>query len=235
METLIHFLSDIDSKKPQKWFRTIAEKLMCNYVIQKGKQQYKIVEIEFYFYSREHQDVITYPRKMEAGRWFFHSSGVDLTFKSNGIEHLKDDKYKIDDNAYFGGILIRGLYKFDDKNSEYIFGPQRCVNELWDNFNAFDEIGEYPILKEYETGKRFHSNLKRCKRHINIKDDKRRHDKICEWAKKIALDWGEHQISAYDKGLLNENYRYFNLPDYEDSTLTKIPSHARPKKETLIP
>ena len=236
METLKNILSNIPQKEPQKLFQTIAEELMCNYVIQKGKQQYKIVEIEFYFYSPDHQDIITYPRDIKAGRWFFHPSGVDLTFTSNGIEYLKDGKYKISDNAYFGGILIRGLYKFDDKDSIYIFGPQKCVNELWDNFSAFDEadIKEYPVLKR-ENEKIFHSNLRKCKRHINIKNDKLRHDKIREWAKRIALDWNEHQISAYDEGLLNESYRYFNLPDYEDSTLAKFPSYARPLKSSLIP
>ena len=236
METLNNILSNIPTKEPQKLFQTIAEELMCNYVIQKGKQQYKIVEIEFYFYSRDHQDVITYPRYIEAGRWFFHPSGVDLTFKSNGIEYQKDGKYKISDNAYFGGILIRGMYKFDGNDSKYIFGPQKCVDELWDDFDAFDEAGikEYPVLKEYENGKIFHSNLRKCKRHINIKDEKL-HDKIREWAKRIDLDWKEHQICAYNESLLNESYRYFNLPDYEDSTLAKIPSYARPLKSNLIP
>lgn len=225
METLKNILSNIPTKEPQTLFQTIAEELMCNYVIQKGIQQYRIVEIEFYFYSRDHQDVITYPRYIDAGRWFFHSSGVDLTFKSNGVN-----------NACFEGILIRGLYKLYDKDRKYIFGPQKCVDELWNNLNAFDEAGikEYPVLKR-EDEKRFHSNLRKCERHINIKNDKRRHDKIREWAKRIALDWDEHQISAYDEGLLNGCYRYFNLPDYEDSTLAKIPSYARPLKSNLIP
>ena len=236
METLKNILSNIPTKEPQKLFQTIAEELMCNYVIQKGIQQYRIVEIEFYFYSRDHQDVITYPRDTKEGRWFFHPSGVDLTFTSNGIEYLKDGKYKISDNAYFGGILIRGLYKLYDKDRKYIFGPQKCVDELWNNLNAFDEAGikEYPVLKECENEKIFHSNLRKCERHINIKNDKRRHDKIREWAKRIALDWDEHQISAYDEGLFNGCYRYFNLPDYEDSTLAKIPSYARPIKSNLI-
>lgn len=62
------------------YFEEIARLLMNNFVIAKGNVKYEIVEIEFYLYTPQHPDIITYPRAISAGRWYFHPSGVDLTF-----------------------------------------------------------------------------------------------------------------------------------------------------------
>ena len=227
MEILRKLLSDTDNKDLQVWFQNIASELMCNHVIQKEKHQYAIVEIEFYYYSPEHRDVITYPRQMESGRWFFHQSGVDLTFDSFDIK-FQNDKFELGKNSRFGGILIRGLRKLD--GGEYIFGPQRCVNELWDNFDAFGTTAEmeYPVLKEHKAVAS--SNLRACKRHIAIKEDKQ-HDKIIKWAGQLGLDWDDDDIKNYKQALFDSNdkylYRYFNLPDY--SILKKNRYIARPK------
>lgn len=121
-----------NTKDFQKYFAEIAEMLMNNYVIAKGNAEYEIVEIEFYLFTPDHPDVITYPRKCEPGQWFFHQSGVDLAFES-----AKDR---------FGGILIRGIKRITD--GHFILGPQKCVYELWDKFNAFDCDYNYPILHE---------------------------------------------------------------------------------------
>lgn len=223
METLKKLLSDTGNEDLQVWFQTIANELMCNHVIQKGERQYAIVEIEFYYYSPEHRDVITYPRQMKSGRWFFHQSGVDLTFGSYSITDKSGYK-----NAQFGGILIRGLRKLDD--GKYIFGPLKCIDELWDNFDAFGTTAEveYPVLKEHKAVAS--SNLRACKRHIAIKKDKQ-HDKVKEWAGRLGL--GLSDIGTYEDDLFNNPekylYRYFNLPEYSSSILNNIPSNARPK------
>lgn len=114
-------------------FKEAAELLMNLCSIQKGGKEYEVVDIEFYMYNYQHPDVITYSRVMEMGRWFFHPSGVDLTFHST-----------LDT---FGGILIRGIRNVNDDNDQ-ILGPQKCVDALWDNFNAFDSQSdtEYPII-----------------------------------------------------------------------------------------
>lgn len=234
MGALRELLTDTSGKHLQTAFQTIAEELMCNYVIQKGGRQYVIVEIEFYYYSPEHRDVITYPRKMEAGRWFFHQSGVDLTFNSFDIEQLVEGKFKLGENARFGGVLIRGLRRLD--NGDYIFGPQKCVNELWSDFDAFgiSTREEYPILKEHKAISS--PNLKACKRYINIKGgDKDEHQlsKIREWARRLNVDWDNNAIRIYKEDVFANTekylYRYFNLPNYEFSTLKNIPPNARPK------
>ena len=232
METLKTLLSGIDLKNPQASFDSIAEELMCNHIIQKRSYQYEIAEIEFYFYSPEYRDIITYPRDIRAGRWFFHPSGVDLTFDSFGIKY--EDAWILDEDVHFGGILIRGLYRLNDK--KYIFGPHKCVDELWDNFDALgiSAHDEYPILKFQKASIR---NLRKCKRCINILESKRIH-KINEWASRLGLNRDKINIEKYADELFNENdkylCRYFNLINYDYSTTKYIPSNARPKNMNVI-
>lgn len=117
------------------YFEDIAELLMKNFVIEKGSERYEIVETEFYLYTAEHPDVITYPRAIGAGRWYFHQSGVDLTFESTAER--------------FGGILIRGLRDINDPGNQ-IFGPMKCMETLWNHFDAvLIAQAEYPLLVPY--------------------------------------------------------------------------------------
>ncbi|MDE7386687.1 MAG: hypothetical protein K2N28_06070 [Muribaculaceae bacterium] len=244
MDSLINLLSikDLTSDEIQMRFQDIAKVLMGDYVIKKGNKDYAIVEIEFYLYSPKHRDLITYPRKMKPGRWFFHQSGVDLTFESQGVEvtiENKKETYNAKD-ATFGGILIRGLYDLDNDNNgkevdRYIFGPINCVNLLWDDFDAFPNSGaEYPILiKDSERINLI--NLVKCKRCINIKGDKR--DKVCKWAERIGINRDEFtkEIDTYCEELFTDDdkylYRFFNLiTECNPITVKKIlPAAARPK------
>lgn len=140
MTDLIEELKQILKFPDPSRFKDIADILMNKCCISKNDKKYEIVEIEFYLFTPDHQDVITYPRKISAGQWFFHPSGVDLTFESN--------------HEHFGGILIRGIKRLSprvegDKCQLLIMGPQKCIDELWDNFDAFnnDKV-EYPHISE---------------------------------------------------------------------------------------
>ena len=119
-----------------------AKRLMCEFCIVKGDFYYQIGEIEFYYYSPNHKDIITYPRNCFQGLWFFHQSGVDLTIQS-----------KVDgENPNFGGILIRSVRKYTKEGTciKTICGPQRCVNELFDYLNAIDNsIERTPKIIKY--------------------------------------------------------------------------------------
>ena len=111
-------------------FDEIANKLFRNYHIVKGDDTYEFLEIEFYFYSPNHRDLITYPRNgRKPGMWFFHMSGVDITFGSNDKEG--------DNPLMYGGILIRSIFKTSG-DKKYICGPMKCVDELFDYIYAFD-------------------------------------------------------------------------------------------------
>ena len=106
-----------------------AKKLMGGHRIVKGNLYYQIAEIEFYFYSPQHPDIITYPRNCMEGLWFFHSSGVDITTKSN--------------NEEYGGVLIRSIIRNDgtvlkcDSFHPYIKEGNMNVNEFFYE-SAFD-------------------------------------------------------------------------------------------------
>lgn len=151
-------------------FKEAAELLMNLCSIQKGEKEYEIVDIEFYMYNSHHPDVITYPRVMDMGRWFFHSSGVDLTFHSTPNR--------------FGGILIRGIRNVNDDNDQ-ILGPQKCVDALWDNFNAFDNQydTEYPIISSAANTRS--EEIIQCPRWISVPKGRTEIDRIKEWKERI--------------------------------------------------
>lgn len=123
------FIKDPDVEY-ESWFQLIAEHLINNYLIKTITNKYQIKEVEFYYYSKDHQDETTYgfsknmnkhinriKRHKMAQRnqltWFFHYSGIDIVF---GTE----------DNP--GGILIRGLENVETK--EKIDGPLVVLLEV---------------------------------------------------------------------------------------------------------
>lgn len=228
MENLLSALNEVYTTDIQSKFHEIAEKLMYNYIIKKGEARYAIVEIEFYYYSPYHPDIITYPRNLSAGRWFFHQSGVDLTFDSKST--ILDNKGFVTNSgeAIFGGILVRGLYNIDIP--AYTFGPQKCVNILWQDLGAFSELDGYPTIERVPEGVilRRIQEYKRC---INIEQDKEI-DKVKEWAKRVGKkvdDMLESDLKKEFDKIINAKYRFFNLQNGEDPTsFTKIPTKARP-------
>ena len=66
-------------------FARIADDLMNRWILKCEGSQYRITEIEFYFQSDSHNDMYTHAHKLqkETGRWYFHGSGVDLSFGSD--------------------------------------------------------------------------------------------------------------------------------------------------------
>lgn len=127
-------LDDNSTNTTSEEFQNIAKKLFEEYQIKKGDTRYDFEEIEFYLYTEKHKDNHhVYPRICEAGEWFVHYSGVDLTFQT-----LKEDN-KV---TQCGGILIRRVKKVGDKY-ESVGGPLRCLMEL---FNGQDK----PILEKKE-------------------------------------------------------------------------------------
>lgn len=127
------------------YFKNLADTLFQNTQIRKGGKYYRFTNIEFYLYNDRHRDIITYPRISDGGEWFFHASGVDITFKSS-VE-MGGKKPILTEDAYFGGILIRGIAPADkvDKKHE-IAGPIKVCDELFDKFNAFDVPTDFPVL-----------------------------------------------------------------------------------------
>ena len=136
----------------EKKFDEIAEILLTKTKIVKGTREYYITDIEFYLYCDRHEDIITYPRNCEAGDWFFHDSGVDISFGSN--LSFEDDKAILKNNSFFGGILLRGIKPVGGYSSSKNLtdAPKNIVDELFDKFSAFEEsehfLVNFPLLKE---------------------------------------------------------------------------------------
>lgn len=109
-------IKSVGEEKADDVFKTIALELMTKYAI-KAKNIYSLIEIEFYLYKEGvHQDTAVYPRFSHAGDFFYHYSGIDISFETD-IEIMT-----------FGGILIRSLKNID--TGEIIAGPLRCKDEL---------------------------------------------------------------------------------------------------------
>lgn len=198
------------SEEIHKYFSEVAELLMNNYLISKRDINYEIVEIEFYLFSPNHQDIITYPRNSKAGEWFFHQSGVDLTFES------KDNQ--------FGGILIRGIKRITrreegDNRPLLILGPQKCVDELWDAFNAFSgNAFDYPLIVSGDVPK--DDNIKNYPRWIPL--NKKTIDKANKDIKKAKNLKTEDTITK-NRSYLNVN-PYLGLKGIYDNIDTGIAS-----------
>ena len=132
-------------------FEQIAKMLFESFAIQKGKKKYLFKEIEFYFYNKNHRDIITYPRSSKPLCWYNNRfGGIDLNFESN-IECRESKKYNLDDNAYFGGILIRQLVCVNEVgNGKVLCGPLKCA-ELFKHNDTTSSLNE-PHLVKYDNG-----------------------------------------------------------------------------------
>lgn len=105
-------------------FDRMASELMNEYVLKVGNAKYRITEIEFYYNSEEHKDTYSHQNELQktTGKWYFHGSGIDLTFGSG-------DR--------FGGILLRAIYNLD--NAKYVYGPLKIITEIFSNVdNVFE-------------------------------------------------------------------------------------------------
>lgn len=116
LKALLDIRSVVSSANVDGKLKEIAETLMNEYCIFNGQHQYRPIEIEFYIYDKgTHADEHVYQRNAEAGRVFFHKSGMDICFASS----MKDGR--------FGGILIRALEREDGK---CFGGPLICSYEV---------------------------------------------------------------------------------------------------------
>lgn len=141
----------------QKAFDEIAEILLNKVAIRKGKKIFYIKDIEFYLYENNHRDIVTYPRICKAGQWFFHPSGIDISFESS-VE-VKSNDFELfqpilNEDAFFGGVLIRAIYPADkapaDACKYNLDGPHKVEWALFDCFDAFNETTNFPHLIECE-------------------------------------------------------------------------------------
>ena len=149
--------ADMNTADIERRFEQIAKMLFEGFAIQKDKTKYLFKEIEFYFYNKNHRDIITHPRVSKPLCWYVNDfGGIDLNFSSS-IERTNrldgkgknSKKYMLDDNAYFGGILIRQLIEIE--NGVVLGGPWACA-DLFRCSDATSIDKGLPILVEHDNG-----------------------------------------------------------------------------------
>jgi len=171
MERLKQLLSTLNANSSveciKKTFSEIADILLFKSYIKTEKGNYRILEIEFYFKNNNHCDNVTIERTEDedAGMWWLHDYGVDLSFKSKS-ENLKEPE------KFYGGILIRSIIPFSEnsnqlKDEKAIYGPRKCcwylfyssafesknVPQIVMNDGASRHIGEMGSTTRYITRK----------------------------------------------------------------------------------
>jgi len=113
-------------------FDRIANKFCKDIQLKINDTYYRIVDFEFYTYSKALPDPHTYKNdlQLQNGKLYLHSSGIDITC-GDGINHC--------------GILLRSVVKlYDGAEQESGFmkqqykGPQVVATELFSNLHPLD-------------------------------------------------------------------------------------------------
>ena len=205
--------TDAGKNEITKRFAIIAEALKNECVIKYLNEEYRILDFEFYYYNRNHQDIYVHPRNSEALCWYINDfGGIDLNFESK-IKRDKEFpfKYCLTDQSYFGGILLRQIL---NTNNKMVFDGPWKVAELFRILNATSHQQDTPILE-----------MKRLPS-INFKEPIQRHNLLgsrkgdLEYKAKEKADYNiqecftnvteplKHKLKAELVSFSKEKYRY---------------------------
>ena len=150
LKSLMRIPVDASKVTIMQTFERIAEVLMNGCVIKFQNEEYRILDFEFYYYSKNHQDISVHPRNSEALYWYINDfGGIDLNFESkiNKTQVVKNGKwsykYELTDESYFGGILLRQIQRRTDK---VIFDGPWKVADLFRILDATSQRQNNPIL-----------------------------------------------------------------------------------------
>lgn len=69
-------------------FSELADILLFGSYIATALGDYRIMELEFYFYNKNHQDCVTINRSEDEGMWWLHEWGVDCHLKVHGTSFM---------------------------------------------------------------------------------------------------------------------------------------------------
>jgi len=116
-------------------FNKIASGLFNDYQLQVNESHYRLLDIEFYYFSNSvFEDIYAHKHaaQLQKGKWYFHGSGIDITF-GNGTD--------------YGGILIRAIAKISNEGVKEknfivkeIHGPLNVKTEICSNLHGvFDD------------------------------------------------------------------------------------------------
>lgn len=156
----------IDNQMLENDFERIASEIMNDWILQVENSKYRVTEIEFYFKSDKHLDNYTHGHELQKkiGQWYFHGSGVDITFGNDN---------------YYGGILIRAIYKLDPDGNKYIYGPIKVVTELLSSITSvYYNTFALGLIPDKEKIIQREKPIAAPRVGLNSKNDSTMHDKL---------------------------------------------------------
>ena len=150
LKSLMSIPADASKETIMHTFERIAGILMNGRVIKCQNEEYRILDFEFYYYNKNHQDISVHPRNSEALCWYINDfGGIDLNFESNINKTIvtKNNKwsykYELTDESYFGGILLRQIQRLSDN---VIFDGPWKVADLFRILDATSQTQSNPVL-----------------------------------------------------------------------------------------
>ncbi|RBL90180.1 hypothetical protein [Chitinophaga flava] len=122
------YINDENDNTCLESFLHIAETLMNRHLLKVRDHYYRIVDCEFYYNSRIHNDpyALTHEQSGNCGEWNFHGSGMDITLTS---QHAS------------GGIMIQGIasvangHEVPSKDSA-TSGPLKVCSEIFQHVGS---------------------------------------------------------------------------------------------------
>ena len=150
LKSLMRIPADASKDTIMQTFERIAEVLMNGCVIKFQNEEYRILDFEFYYYNKNHQDISVHPRYSESLCWYINDfGGIDLNFESKINKNIvvKNDKwsykYELTNESYFGGILMRQIQRLSDN---VIFDGPWKVADLFRILDATSQRQNNPVL-----------------------------------------------------------------------------------------
>ena len=150
LKSLMRIPADASKDTIMQTFERIAEVLMNGCVIKFQNEEYRILDFEFYYYNKNHQDISVHPRNSETLCWYINDfGGIDLNFESkiNKTIVTKKNKwlfkYELTNESYFGGILLRQIQRLSDN---VIFDGPWKVADLFRILDATSQTQNNPVL-----------------------------------------------------------------------------------------
>lgn len=210
---IIFNLEGLSADQVDERIEQIANMLFSNYAIEANGTKYRFVDLEFYYSSPKHRDFITHPREGKRLHWYINDfGGIDINFDSNCKKvDVKDGvlswKYQWDNDASFGGVLIRQLMRLSKKGDDVLLNGPLKVSELFREFDAIGGNTLVPQIVRYDTGVKLQGRGKR----INLVRKDGYGEKlhaIKSWYRDAPIEMDENEF----RGQVDKKYRFWVLP-----------------------
>ncbi len=214
LEEMLNLSAESKENEIEERFSSIAKILLSDVAIKRGDDLFRFADIEFYFYNQYHKDIITHPRNCDAMKWYVNDfGGIDLTFRSfvqmgnfKNSQNKEVRKPVLDEQSYFGGILIRELENL--QTGEELKGPWACT-ELFRIFDTLGKLDDYPILIEKPND----SILDEPHSRLNLKKKNQSSDKKVKYIMSVyGNTYNEREMIERFDYYENKLYRFTSHP-----------------------